>query len=394
MSEEKRLDLDVDVPEVYKQYRAKLATVGLGMRPANGDGKGWKFLSTCVPPEDAEVIVKMKYEWQTAAEYAEINGITEEEAEKQLYAASTRGGVYRKIRDDGTHLYAISNMAHGIWEFNVEKQTPEFVDDFMAGQAGQVNTFNYPDNPYPFFRTMPVSEKVLAKGEVLNEWDNIETYIRNASCINLWTCACCEAFRKGNGGERMNMRGDNVPPTAVEEDRPTETCMVLNDMAKYYTENGWGRQISVEEALAIKDELVFKYRLFPEVFNSKKAEVICFCDGKWCLTLPQRKFADFPEACTNYYLHKDYTKCTNCGKCVSRCCLGLHSYDARGKVLFNNKNCLACGQCVLDCPTDALKIYKKPDGDYIPPDDLMDQNRKMAEWSGRIEFRPFDPEKN
>lgn len=371
---------DDEIPQIYRDLRKKFAGVGTGISLGNGDGAGYKFLMSLFTEEEAAAILPMKYQWQSPAEYAELTGMAEDEASALLLRLSRDGKIYRKHAKDGSYVYQPAPKAHGIWEWHVDVQDPDWTPDFWIGSNyGATYSPMTADNPYPFVRTMPVGTDVLGEGEVLLPYDDIEKYIRDASCRVVWTCACAEAYRKG---------GVPLPEGVnhIDEIHDLETCLVLNDMAVFYKENGWGRELSVDEALTHFRGLAARGYV-PQTYNSKKAEVICFCKGFLCGLLMGRKFRPNTNQTHQNYIRRDKLDlCIGCTACVKACPIEIVKM-VDGKTSFDESLCLGCGICARACPTGVIKIYQK--SDYIPPDDMPANQDKQIEFSGRVRY--FDP---
>lgn len=371
---------DEEIPQIYQDLRKKMASIGTGISLGNGDAAGYKFLMSVFTEEEAAAIIPMKYQWQTPAEYASLTGKTQEEAGALLWQLSKDGKIYRKRSEDGDYVYQPAPKAHGVWEWHVDEQTPDWVPDFWIGtNLGTAYSPMTPDNPYPFTRTMPIGKDVLGEGESLLPYDDLEKYIRDASCRVVWTCACAEAYRKG---------GVPLPEGIghVDEIHDLETCLVLNDMAEFYQENGWGRELTVDQALTHFRGLAARGYV-PQTYNSQKGEVICFCKGMVCGLLMGRKYrANTNQTHQNYIRRDNLSLCIGCGACVKACPIDIVKVE-KGKSVFDGALCLGCGICVRACPTDAIKIYQK--SDFVPPEDMIENQDKQIAFSGRIRY--FDP---
>ena len=52
----------------------------------------------------------------------------------------------------------------------------------------------------------------------------------------------------------------------------------------------------------------------------------------------------------------DETKCLGCGVCVDVCPHAVFSMNGRKAVLVRPLNCMECGACRLNCPTNAITV--------------------------------------
>jgi glycyl-radical enzyme activating protein len=68
----------------------------------------------------------------------------------------------------------------------------------------------------------------------------------------------------------------------------------------------------------------------------------------------------------------DAAKCSSCGACVDACAQQVHAFGANGSHLLNFESCLAAGDCVRACPSEALKCF----GDTMTVDAVMAEVRK------------------
>jgi len=60
---------------------------------------------------------------------------------------------------------------------------------------------------------------------------------------------------------------------------------------------------------------------------------------------------------------RDLEKCNRCKKCVIGCAFDVHEYDKEeDKFTTNDEECVACQWCVMNCPTKALIIERRPTG--------------------------------
>lgn len=58
----------------------------------------------------------------------------------------------------------------------------------------------------------------------------------------------------------------------------------------------------------------------------------------------------------NMQLSFEEEKCVRCGRCLTACKLGVHSFSGE-KHRLNRKNCVGCGACVKACPAEAFRIF-------------------------------------
>ena len=67
--------------------------------------------------------------------------------------------------------------------------------------------------------------------------------------------------------------------------------------------------------------------------------------------------------------------CSGCGACVEKCPAGALSFDAEGKVVWDDGKCVGCDTCIRVCPHDASPKIR-----WMTVDELMAQIRRSAPY--------------
>lgn len=111
-----------------------------------------------------------------------------------------------------------------------------------------------------------------------------------------------------------------------------DMCIQMGHAAEYYIKTGRGRQITREEAFEIirKAEENGLMHQIPNIDGSGKTHAICNCCGCGCLSLRTAEM----------FKNNDMVR---------------SNYVAR----VDKEKCVACGQCVENCPVNALKLGQK-----------------------------------
>ena len=155
-------------------------------------------------------------------------------------------------------------------------------------------------------RVMPVMSAVENNSKTAS-YDEVATLIENATAISVGPCSCRRARRlMGEGCGHL------------EEDM----CMYLNDNAVTYSKTGAHRLISKEEAYEVlrraeDNGLVHEINQTP---GFEEATAICNCCGCSCFALRIAEMFRAKNAIrSNYVARVDKEKCVACGQCVENC---------------------------------------------------------------------------
>ena len=150
-----------------------------------------------------------------------------------------------------------------------------------------------------------------------------------------------------------------------------EICLLLNDLADYAAERGYGREISREEALALlrrASESGLVHISSGEYYTSAPlgAEFICNCCPCCCgllrpYFLSGRKF----QLGTNYYAEVDADTCTGCARCEERCHFGAIRVE-EGAAVVDRSGCVGCGLCAYTCEQESITLRRRERQAYVP----------------------------
>ena len=167
-----------------------------------------------------------------------------------------------------------------------------------------------------FMRVMPVMSAIENNSKTAS-YDEVRTLIEKASAISVGPCSCRRSRRLiGEGCGHL------------EEDM----CMYLNDNAINYSRLGSHRLITKEEAYEVlkraeDNGLVHEINQTP---GFEDTTAICNCCGCSCYALRIANYFRSAKAIQSNFLAK-----------------------------VDKNKCVACGQCVENCQTNALKLGQK-----------------------------------
>ena len=193
--------------------------------------------------------------------------------------------------------------------------------------------------------TIPVNVEIRAEHLVLN-LEKAKQILSNARTISVMDCHC--RVKRGNC------------------DAPINTCIDMNETAERNINEGFSREIKIDEALSILEKtheagLVHMALGQGEFYELGVINSICSCCSCCCSILSGvLRFGLTPYIITpQAFSVTDTSACIDCGICAERCQFGAREM-INGSLSFNPDLCFGCGLCVSTCPTHAIKLIEKP----------------------------------
>ena len=204
-----------------------------------------------------------------------------------------------------------------------------------------------PDKAGMFFmRVMPVMSAIENNSHVA-EYDEVAQFIEKAKAISVGPCSCRRSRRlMGEGCGHL------------EDDM----CMYLNDNAINYSRIGAHRLVSKEEAYEIlkraeDNGLVHEINQTP---GWEDATAICNCCGCSCYALRVAEYFRSKNAIKSNFVAE-----------------------------VNKDNCVACGSCVENCQTNAIRLGQKYNkfNPHVSDTYDTDQAIPFSEKSYNVDYR-------
>lgn len=339
---------------VYSELVDAIDQISFGF-PKTFIGVEKTLLKKFFTPKDARHFVDMLDGYQTPAMYADKIGISANEAADILEDMAGRGLVYRKRLIDGPY-YRKYPFCLGFIEFQVHNpdtswKTPTGIYMVLSSFGKRMSA------SMPFYRAVPMHKEFVEGSEIL-PYDDIEAVLDRHTRFAVTTCMCRIMFQMKPGNKCHH---------------PLETCISTDDLADFYLENGWGRNVTKDETLALLREGEKDGRVI-HITNSQDGENICSCCACGCgmLYLKEKYPGPSRDYWSNYYCTVDESKCAGCGRCTQRCHFKAISIK-QGRPALKQENCLGCGLCISSCPKSALTLVRKSEENlYVPPETYDD----------------------
>jgi ferredoxin len=326
--------------------------------PATESGAEIRLLKHLFTPEEAEITLGLNcgypgvldtYEsLETIYGRIEHLGFSLDEVEEHLDNLVKKGAIFSDEMD-GSKIYVNVPLVLGIYEFQVNKLTKGFQEDYdqyMSEAWGPAN------RGVRQMRTIPVGVEIEHETPIATYDDIKDLFERSNGPFSIFNCICRQS---------SDLR-DN--PCQATDRR--EVCMGTGEMSRRYNELGWGREITKEEALSYLKQNEEEGLIF-QVNNSQEMDFVCSCCSCCCGGLVTLKSLPNPVDYTscNYRAVIDKELCSGCGTCVERC--QMVAITLNDVALLDYKRCIGCGNCVIGCPEGAISLVSKEDPGVPPP---------------------------
>ena len=221
-------------------------------------------------------------------------------------------GVCFVNKKDGVDKYWYDTWVPGIMEMMVNnkenvKKYPQIAEAFEAYGIvrGPKTAGSFPPG-VGLMRVIPIEKAI--EGETRRaSYEEISKYLNDNTIFSVSDCSCRtsrEAMGEGCGHLKEDM------------------CIQMGHAAEYYIRTGRGREITREEAFEIikrAEENGLMHQI-PNLDGSGKTHAICNCCGCSCLALRSTEmFINADMSRSNYVSKVDINKCVACGECVENC---------------------------------------------------------------------------
>ncbi len=297
-------------------------------RKKPGDGFAWDapeyvILEAGVDDEMADMGIAMGYfTKRTAKEMASITGKSEQYCYEQMMKLAVYGTTFLNVIDGVDTFWHAESWIPGIMEMivnnldNVRKYpVVAYAMEAYGRVRGPLSAGMFPPG-IGLMRVIPIESAIDGESHRAS-YEEVSKYLNDNTVFSCSPCSCRtdrEAMGEGCGHLKEDM------------------CIQLGHAAEYYIRTGRARAITREEAFAIikRAEDNGLMHQIPNIDGSGKTHAICNCCGCGCLSLRTGSM----------YKNTDMLR---------------SNYVAR----VDREKCVACGQCVENCPVNALRLGQK-----------------------------------
>ncbi|MEG1061792.1 MAG: FAD-dependent oxidoreductase [Oscillospiraceae bacterium] len=280
-------------------------------------------LSCCVSDEQADIALTLGLRKPRTAEYiAQKSGKSVEEARK-IALELAQIGVCKVYTDEkGEEVFFVQIFAPGILEMMVNntplvEKYPQIAKAFEEYTRVRISTMA-PKLPMgaAMMRVIPVESAIKSDTKSVS-YEQISYYLDKYDTFSVSSCSCRRSRRiLGQGCGHL------------EEDM----CIQMGSGAEYYIRTGRARQIDraeVEDILRRAEENGLMHQM-PNIEGVGESAAICNCCSCSCFAMRVATMFNSPDAIRSNYVSQ-----------------------------VDKEKCVACGQCVENCPTNALRLGQK-----------------------------------
>ncbi|MBU3191379.1 FAD-dependent oxidoreductase [Clostridium bowmanii] len=322
----------------------------------------YRILEPVVTDEMAEIALYLEVrKLKTVQETAAKCGKPDAEVEKLLYQMAL-DGVIKVEKEDGVDKYCLELYVPGVMEYMVDnkanlKKYPVIGECFeeYTRKLGALMAGNIPVG-LGVMRVIPVQSAIDGDTRKAS-YEEIDYLLKKHDVFAVTDCACRASMRIiGQGcGHRVE-----------------DICIRLGSAAEYYIRVGIGKQVTREEAaeICLQAEKEGMMHQIPNLSGPGNALAICNCCGCSCFGLRNANLYRNPDWSRSNYVSKvDKDKCVACGECVENC----------------PSNALTLGQKL--CLKNPIEVPKEKDTPYDTKwrEDKWNpdyRNRKIVDKSG------------
>lgn len=348
--------------EIYSLLAERLDEIPNGF-PKTRSGVELKILAKLFSVPQAKLAAGMSIELQSIPSIAEKNDLQEQEAKTMLLGMVKKGLIEMKREPGVGFTFKLIPFVVGFYErqnAKIDKEFAELFEAYYKEAFHKVMTINP-----SVHRIIPVEKTIPVNIDVM-PYEKASTYLDDASAFGVLDCIC---------RVQQKLIGKGC-------DHPVENCLVFSRKPGTFERTEDIRAISKEEALEILEEA--KEAGLVHSTNNAQADVWYICNCCTCSCGVLRGFAEKGSldavAGSDFYASVDEDLCTSCEDCLERCQFNA-LYMGPESLVVDRKFCFGCGLCIGSCPSGALSLLQKSDGELTPPPKDDEAWRKIRSGS-------------
>jgi Na+-translocating ferredoxin:NAD+ oxidoreductase subunit B len=345
----------------YKLLAAKLNRTPNGF-PSTKSGVELRILKKIFSPEDAQMALKLRMRPESAADIAKRLREPTDSVQARLDQMALKGQI-ASAKINGFQKYIFMPFVIGIYEFQLKRIDKELTDLFEEYIPYLMPVLG--GKKPALARVIPVNATIDPKAEILT-YENMNEMIRESRSFAVNECIC----RK----ERA-LQGHPCKHSL-------ETCMTFSREENAFDRNPLSaRIIAKDEALRVLDA-VEKEGLVHATYNVRE-DLMFVCNCCSCCCGLMRGLNEFQTphliARSNYVAVIDSSTCSNCQLCATERC-PVHAIGlTNGSYAVSKERCIGCGACATACPTDSIKLLRRPQSEQlVPSKDIMNWSLERA----------------
>jgi electron transport complex protein RnfB len=319
----------------YQQLAARLNSLPSGF-PATADGVELRLLGYLFTPEEAALAAQLKMTKETPAQIANRIGGDVDDLGKQLKSMAKRGLIGAGRFDDG--------LRYGLSFVHANAVEPQF------------------------HRIIPVNESIPI-GIEIHPHESAAEIVNQAQAWGVIDCIC----RK-----QKALVGDACG-------HPIEdTCMVFSQTPGAFDQATLIHVLTREEALATLRH-VAEIGLVHSLGNYREGvSYICNCCTCSCGILRGISEQGMANAVARspFISQVDEDLCSSCEACLDTCQFSALALNDQGVMSVNRMRCVGCGQCVINCPDEAISLARRP-ADEVKPVPVTEHDWGAARAASR-----------
>lgn len=314
-------------------------------------------VASALPGSVEEVATKLGMDKQKVREILE-----DLFAKGVVFPRDFKNREYFKFARDLIQLHDATLASQKVKDVKFAKLWSDFMNEEGYRTLGQVlSTVGL-----KVWRVVPAYHAIKDLDGVL-PYENIKELLKAQSKIAIVPCSCRNVTTLVGNGCKYT-------------DESTWHCIQVGRGAEYVIERGSGKEITLEEALRLVDEIERDGLVHTWANTSKMVDpritVNCNCCSDCCEFFLSARYAESGMLSiierSRYEAFVDVEKCTGCQTCIERCHFdAIELFKPEGSKKFKAKvipeKCFGCGVCVVGCKQNAinLKVVRPPE--FIPP---------------------------
>jgi Pyruvate/2-oxoacid:ferredoxin oxidoreductase delta subunit len=343
--------------DVYERLREKISLWPIKVQRTK---EMMEMLRTWFTEEEAEFLTHFTAPYQdgeTIDQLVEKTAKPQERVQAIVDRLVSRGLLFRfTSKSNGNVYYSLMPMIPGMFELyfasgresDEKRKVAELFEEYYTSGGGMEGGASN----YPFARIMPIERTITVNREINSKlaifpYEKMSEFIKTSRKIGVINCAC-----------RVKKPCNH----------PLEVCIVFDYSAEFMVERGYGRYLSVEEALKVLEESEKAGLVHTTINTQTRPMLVCNCCTCACVSLRGLTELHNPRAFakSNFLPMRDDNLCNACRKCVNICPMKANVYHAShdkkpARILLIEERCIGCGLCAYHCPNHAIKLAKVKD---------------------------------